>query len=137
LIPGLVSLVLLPTLLVAGIFSASELDAHRKWMDDAQEHKDDIREAIEAKDLAKLRTAAQSIAALTAKEQAFWARTALKQAQEIAIKNRAEARDLVRAAQASKLGDAQAAFASLERTCSSCHDLHFEKHPSIAPAAKP
>jgi len=128
---------LLPTLLLAATFSTADLDAHRKWMDDAQDKKDDIRAALDAKDIPALQTATKALEELTAREQAFWARTSLKQAQEIAAKNRNEARELVQAAKAARVEDSAKVFASVEKTCSSCHDLHFEKHPSMAPSDAP
>jgi hypothetical protein len=109
------------------VFTSAELAEHKSWMDDAQDRKDDVREALAAKDGKKLVEAVQALDQLTAREEAFWARTKLKQAQEIAAKNRSEARELLRAAQASRFAAAETAFASLEKTCSSCHDLHFEK----------
>jgi len=133
--PKLCCAILLPALCLAAAsrFTATELQDHRNWMDDAQDKKEDLREALAAKDARKLLAAAQATDALTAKELAFWARTEIKQAQELAAKNREESRELVRAATASRLDSAGAAFASLERTCSSCHDLHFEKNEALSP----
>ena len=76
---------------------------------------------------------ANALEQLTGRELAFWARSFLKQAKELAVKNRAEARGLLRAAKGSRLEKAEKTFATLERT--SCDDLHFEMHPSMAPAA--
>ncbi len=126
----------LSAILFAATFSPAELDAHRKWMDDAQERKDDLREALVAKDAAKLQEAAIAIEALTAREQEFWARTTLKLAQEFAVKNRGEARELIRAAQAGRFEEAAKILGSLDKTCSACHDQHFEKDPQVG-AGKP
>ncbi len=118
-------------LFAGATFSSAELEDHRKWMDDAQDRKDDIREALAAKDRAKLEVGVKAIEALTVREQAFWARTSIQQAKDLAVKNRAEALDLLRSAKASRFADAEKAFAQLEKTCTACHDLHFEKHPSM------
>ncbi len=126
--------ILLPSVLLAAGFTVAELDAHRKWMDDAQDKKDDVREAIDGRDTAKLKEAAKAIELLTIQEQNFWATTAIKQAKEIAETNVGEARDLLRAANTGRFDDARKAFAKLEATCSACHNLHFEKLPEMAPA---
>jgi cytochrome c556 len=122
------------SLAASAIFTPAELDAHRQWMDDAQDRKDDVREALAARDRAKLVAGAKSLDALTAKESAFWARTALQQAKALASKNRAESQELLRLATAGKFAEGEKAFAQLEKTCTACHDLHFEKHPSLAAA---
>lgn len=122
--------------LLLAAFSSADLEAHRKWMDDAQDRKDDVREALAAKDSVKLRAGATTLEALTARESAFWARSSLQQAKDLATKNHAEAQDLLRAARNSRFEDAEKALAQLEKTCSACHDLHFEKHPSMEPRRK-
>jgi hypothetical protein len=115
----------------AGVFTAAELDAHRKWMDDAQDRKDDIREALAAKDRAKLLAGVKAMDGLTAREQAFWARTNIQQAKDLAVRNRKESQALLVAAKAGRFDEAEKAFAQLEKTCTACHDLHFEKDPSL------
>lgn len=120
-------LALFPMLLLAAGFSAAEREAHRNWMDEAQDKKEDVREGLAAKDLKKVILAAQVLDRLTAKEQAFWARTRFKKAQAIAAENRTQARELLAAAKASRLEAIEKVFTNLERTCASCHDLHFEK----------
>ena len=124
----------LPALCLAAQFTTAELEAHKAWMNDAQDKKDDIREALAAKDSKKLVAAATDIEKLTGREQEFWARTKIEKAKEIAARNRAEAQELLRSAQAGRFAEAGEAFASLEHTCSSCHDLHFEKQIGGTPA---
>ena len=121
-------LLLAPVLcLAAAQFTKVELDAHKAWMDDAQDKKDDVREALAAKDAKKLVAVAAEIEKLTEQEQKFWARTTIAQAKEIAAKNRGEAQEMLQAARAARFAEAGEAFARLEKTCSSCHELHFEK----------
>lgn len=96
-------------------------------MDDAQGKQEDVREALAAKDRTKLVGAAIEIEKLAGKEQEFWVRAAIQPAQDLAAKNRAEAREMLKSAQAGRFAEAGQALASLEKTCSSCHDLHFEK----------
>lgn len=108
-------------------FTTAELDAHKAWMDDAQDKKDDIREALAAKDQKKLMTAALEIDKLTEQEQKFWGRTSIEPAKQLAAKNRGESKEMLEAARNAQFDRADAAFARLERTCSSCHELHFEK----------
>ena len=114
-------------LFLAGEFTQAELDAHKAWMDDAQDKKDDVREALAGKDAKKLVAAAMDIDKLTEQESQFWARTKIVRAKEIATKNRGEAKEMLQLARAGKFTEAGDAFARLEKTCSSCHDLHFEK----------
>lgn len=113
--------------LAATPFTKAQLDAHKAWMDDAQDKKDDVREALAAKDSKKLVAVAVEIEKLTAQEQNFWARTTIAQAKELAAKNRSEAKEILQSARAARFAQAADAFARLEKTCSSCHDLHFEK----------
>ena len=121
---------MLPLMCLAAQFTKTELDAHKAWMNDAQDKKDDVREALAAKDAKKLVAAASGIEKATGQEQQFWARTAIVQAQELANKNRGEAREMLQAARAAHFTEAADAFARLEKTCASCHDLHFEKQLS-------
>jgi hypothetical protein len=113
--------------LAASQFTKAELDAHKAWMDDAQDKKDDVREALAAKDATKLSAAAADIEKLTLQEQQFWARTSIAQAKELAAKNLGEAKEMLNAAKAGRFSEAGNAFGRLEKTCSSCHDQHFEK----------
>ena len=112
---------------LAAEFTGAELAAHKAWMDDAQDKKDDVREALAAKDAKKLVVAAVDMEKLTEREAQFWARTKIAQAKEIASRNRDEAKEMLAAARAREFSPAGDAFARLEKTCSSCHDLHFEK----------
>ena len=121
------------TLSLASQFTQAELDAHKAWMDDAQDKKDDVREALAAKDANKLTAAAIEIEKLTDQEQKFWARTDILKAKELAATNRAEAKEMLQAARSAKFDAAGATFARLEKTCSSCHDLHFEKSLQAKP----
>lgn len=128
--------ILLPAVLLtaaAGLFTPAELDAHRQWMVDAQDRKDDIREELAAKNQAKLLVAVKSLDALTVKEQNFWARTSIQPAKDLAVKNRKEAAILLAAAKAGQFAEAEKAFSQLEKTCTACHDLHFEKDASLKP----
>ncbi len=119
--------IVLLLLCLAGTFSKAELDAHKAWMDDAQDKQEDVREALSAQDASKLVAAALVIDKLTEQEWQFWGRTTIAQAQEIAARNRGEAAEMLAAARAGKFAVAGQAFARLEKTCSACHDLHFEK----------
>jgi hypothetical protein len=128
-----IAFVLPAAVLAAGVFTAAELDAHRQWMVDAQDRKDDIREELAAKNQAKLLDAVKSLEALTIKEQNFWARTSIESARQLATRNRKEAALLLSAAKAGRLAEAEKVFAQLEKTCTACHDLHFEKDPALKP----
>ncbi len=114
-------------LAATGPFTAAELEAHRNWMDDAQERREEVREALPSKDQKKLLEGAKALEQLTVREEAFWARTNLKEARQIASLNRSQAKELLQSAQAGRFEVAQRVLTKLERTCASCHDLHFEK----------
>ena len=118
---------ILAAILCLATLTKAELDAHKAWMDDAQDKKDDVREALAAKDAKRLVEAALDIERLTEREHQFWARTTIAKARELAVKNRGESREMLKAAQAGEFAQAADALARLEKTCSACHDLHFEK----------
>lgn len=119
--------------LCAGPFTTAELAAHKQWMNDAQDKKDEIRETLSGRDVRALTAAARALEALTAREEAFWARTTIQAARDLAAKNRGEARQLLDAIRGSRWAEAQKALASLDRTCSGCHGLKLEKSPALAP----
>jgi hypothetical protein len=122
--------------LCAGPFTAAELAAHKQWMNDAQDKKDEIRETLPQRDVKALTAAARALEALTAREEAFWARTTVKAAQDLAAKNRGEARELLAAIRGSRWAEAQKALASLDQTCSGCHGLKLEKSPALSPRGR-
>ena len=135
--------VVLALFLCAGPFTSAELAAHKQWMNDAQDKKDEIRETLPGRDAKALGAAAQALGAaaqaleaLTAKEEAFWARTTVKAAQDLAVKNRAEAQALRKAIQGSQWAEAQKVLTGLDRTCSACHGMKLEKSPALAPKGK-
>lgn len=128
--------VVLVLFLCAGPFTPAELAAHKQWMNDAQDKKDEIRETLPGKDGKALGAAAQALEALTAKEEAFWGRTTVKAAQDLAVKNRAEAQALKKAILASQWAAAQRVLTGLDQTCSACHGMKLEKSPALAPRGK-
>lgn len=128
--------VVLVLFLCAGPFTPAELAAHKQWMNDAQDKKDEIRETLPGKDTKALGAAAQALEALTAREEAFWARTTIKAAQDLAVKNRAEAQALRKAILASQWAEAQKVLTGLDQTCSACHGMKLEKSPALAPKGK-
>ena len=129
------SVVLIP-FLCAAVFTSAELAAHKQWMNDAQDKKDEIRETLAGKDAKALVAAARALEALTAKEEAFWARTTVKAAQDLAVKNRGEARALVAVLEGAKWAEAQKTLTTLDQTCSACHGMKLEKSPALAPKGK-
>lgn len=103
---------------------------HTKWMDDAAELQEDLKDALKAKSGPKAATAAVKIAGLMAQTQAYWAAKKESDIVKLAQESQGFARQVAAAARAGKLDDASAAATRMDATCSACHELHPEKRPA-------
>jgi hypothetical protein len=101
--------------------------AHKAWMNDAADSQEDLRDALHAKKGADAAQAALKIEALLAKTEAYWASKQANDVVKIAQDSRALAKQIAAAAKAGKVGQAEAAFETMNARCNACHDLHPEK----------
>jgi hypothetical protein len=106
---------------------APDVEAEKGWMNDATDLQEDIREAMGKKDGAKIAEAALKIDALMQKTEGFWAAKKAADIVTLAQTARTHAKDVAAQAKAGKLDQANDAFARLNTTCNTCHDLHPEK----------
>jgi hypothetical protein len=106
---------------------APDVDAEKGWMNDATDLQEDIREAMGKKDGATIAEAATKIEALMAKTEAYWSAKKANDIVNLAQTARAQAKDVAAQAKAGKPDQAIDAFAKLNTTCNTCHDLHPEK----------
>jgi uncharacterized phage protein gp47/JayE len=111
----------------AWAISPDEIVKHKKWMDDAQDLKEEIRDAASVKDSARAAIAAGQLVKICEQEVRFWTKTDQRVAQQLAKQNLAAA---LRTQAGAKSGDSaqlRSAFDGLESTCRACHDVHPEK----------
>ena len=98
-----------------------------KWMDAAQELKDEIRDALEAKAGAKAASGAQKMAGILQDTEKYWASVKISEAVRMTQETLTVVKDLATFAKAGKMPEATAAFLKMEKSCQMCHDSHFDK----------
>jgi len=107
--------------------TAETVAEHKARMDAAQDLKDEITDTLAAKSFVDVTRASADLVKFSDAEERYWA--ALKRADALALARQgtAAAKQLTAAANKSDADGAATAFAALNKTCTSCHDLHPEK----------
>jgi hypothetical protein len=113
--------------LADALIADSERARHKNEMDAAQDLKDEILEELDAKNGAKVIEPASKLVKFSEQEVRFWITTGVPGGVKIARENLTAAKSLQIAAKDGKTDRAIEAFAKLNDTCRSCHDLHLEK----------
>jgi hypothetical protein len=106
---------------------AETVAEHKARMDAAQDLKDEITDTLAAKAFTDVTRASGDLVKFSQAEENYWA--ALKRADALALARQATAaaKQLNAASMKSDAAGAAAAFDALNKTCTSCHDLHPEK----------
>src|SRR5581483_483375 len=102
-----------------------EAQAHRDWMDEAQDLQDTIKIAIPDKDAKAAAEAAEKLTVILEKEQKFWAKTNIKDAAKLADGALAASKDLAKSTKAADFEKAQQDYSSMVKNCMTCHDAHY------------
>lgn len=100
---------------------------HKKWMDDASDLQEELRDALKSKAGAKAATTALKIETLMARTQTYWASKKASDVVKLAQESRTLAKQVATAAKAGKIDEANDAFTKMNSNCNVCHDLHPEK----------
>lgn len=100
---------------------------HKKWMNDASDLQEELRDELQSTDGAKAAAAATKIEALMARTQTYWAGKRMEDVVKLAQDSRTYAKQVATAAKAGHLDEAKTAFGKMNDTCNVCHDLHPEK----------
>ncbi len=125
---GKAFLIFLVTACVAGgPIAGGERARHKAQMDAAQDLRDEILEDLEMKSSAKIVEPAVKLTKFAEQEIVFWNKANIAAGVKIASENLQASKILEAAAKAGQFSQATAAFAKLNETCASCHDLHLEK----------
>jgi hypothetical protein len=104
-----------------------ELQAHRDWMDEAQDLQDTLKVALPDKDAKAAAETAEKLVSILEREQKFWAKTNLKDAIKLADGALAASRDLAKSAKAANFDQAKQDYSSMIKNCMTCHDAHYEE----------
>jgi cytochrome c556 len=106
---------------------ADEAARHKEWMDAAQDLTYDLKDALDGKSSEKAAAPAEKLVELGEQEEEYWTKAKLEDAVKLARQNLAASRAVAAAAKDGQFDRALQAYAELETSCRSCHDLHFEK----------
>jgi len=106
---------------------AESVEEYKARMDAAQDLKDEITDTLAARSFADVTRASGELVKFSEQEERHWA--ALKRADALALARQATAaaKQLNAASVKSDSAAASGAFDALNKTCTSCHDLHPEK----------
>jgi hypothetical protein len=107
--------------------AADETARHKEWMDAAQDLTYDLKDALDAKSSEKAAEPAEKLIKLGEREEEYWTKAKLEDAVKLARQNLAASRAVAAAAKDGQFDRALQAYAELETSCRTCHDLHFEK----------
>ncbi len=107
--------------------AADEATRHKESMDEAQDLTYDLKDALDAKSSEKAAGPAEKLVKLGEQEEEYWTKAKLEDALKLAQQNLAASRAVAAAAKDGQFDRAQQAYAELETSCRTCHDLHFEK----------
>ena len=107
--------------------TAEETAQQKSRMDDAMDIEYDLRDALTAKALPKAAETADKLAKIGEDEERYWVKAQFDDVLSLARENLAAAREIAATARAGKADEAAEAFARLDQSCKSCHDLHPEK----------
>jgi cytochrome c556 len=107
--------------------AVDEAALHKEWMDTAQDLTYDLKDALDAKSSEKAAEPAEKLVKLGEQEEEYWTKAKLEGAVKLAQQNLAASRAVAAAAKDGQFDRALQAYADLQTSCRSCHDLHFEK----------
>jgi hypothetical protein len=116
-----------PILAALLIAAAADAAAHKRWMNDASDAQEDLRDAVTAKSPAKASAAAMKIDSLMSRTEGYWAEKKAADIVALARESRELARRTAMLAKAGKFDEANASFTKLGATCNACHDKHPER----------
>jgi cytochrome c556 len=104
-----------------------EAARHKEWMDTAQDLTYDLKDALDAKSSERAAEPTEKLVKLGEREEEYWTKAKLHDAVKLARQNLAASRAVAAAAKDGQFDRALQAYAELQTSCRSCHDLHFEK----------
>ena len=122
-----VAIAMLALVVACAAVSPDEVQEHRNRMNEAQDIKYGVLDAFAANDVAAVAEAAAPLLPLLDAEADYWARTGLTDIHGLALRNRELAHAVVTTSKQGDLAATANAWASLESSCSGCHDLHPEQ----------
>jgi hypothetical protein len=110
--------------------AADQAASHKEWMDAAQDFTYDLKDALDAKSSEKAAEPAEKLIKLGEQEEEYWTKAKIEDAVKLARQNLAISRAVAAAAKDGQFDRASKAYAELQTSCRTCHDLHFEKRLS-------